>query len=463
VKIDVIGTGYVGLVSGVCLAAKGHRVTCYDVRPTVAERLNRGELHFHEPGLAEMLAEVRQAGRFSAAEMSETALAASAPDLILIAVGTPSTDGKIDLTQIRGASQAIGRALARIPAFVPVAIKSTVVPGTTDTVVRAEIEEASGLSHAAGQFGLGMNPEFLREGRAVEDFMVPDRVVIGSEDTRTRDALREAYAPWDCDIIEVNTRTAEMIKYANNCLLALQISAVNELANVAAALGGVDVADVMRGVHADRRWSPVQPGGTRVRPGILDYLKAGCGFGGSCFPKDVQAMRTLARQVGIEPRLLQATLDVNQDQPGQVTQLLERSFPAGLAGKRVLLLGCAFKEDTDDVRESVSLRIVSDLAKRGARVEAHDPVALDNFLRAAQAGSVEPCADWRAAITGADAIVVATAWPEYRSLREEAGRMSGKVLVDARRLYEAEAFPGADYQTIGYAPARVLTAAGAQA
>lgn len=449
--VGVIGTGYVGLVSGVCLAAKGHSVTCYDVRTDVVARLNNGEIHLHEPGLPALLAEVRAAGRFHAATMSVEALEKAGHDLVMIAVGTPSTDGKIDLAQIRDAARMIGLAIAGSGQRLPVVVKSTVVPGTTDTVVAQVIAGHSKRSHARGEFGLGMNPEFLREGKAVEDFMDPDRVVIGFEDELTRDCLRRLYAPWNCEMIEVNTRTAEMIKYANNCLLALQISAANELANVASALGGVDIAEVMRGVHSDKRWSPIE-NGKRQRPGILEYLKAGCGFGGSCFPKDVQAMRTLARDTGVEPRLLQATLDVNDDQPGQVTRLLEKALLDGVAGKKVLLLGCAFKADTDDIRESVSLRISRDLLKKGALVLAHDPIALDNFMREFPAGSLQRVENWREALIGADAVIVATAWPEYQTLPEEVSHLVGKALVDARRVWSANKFPGVNYLTIGYAP-----------
>lgn len=448
-KIAVVGTGYVGLVSGVCLAAKGHDVTCVDLRADIVEQLNRGEPHIHERGLPELLRASLAAGRFRAT--SEIAPALDGRELVLIAVGTPSIDGRIDLSAIRGAASAVGACLRERSEFLAVVVKSTVIPGTTDTVVLSELELASG--RRLGDFGLGMNPEFLREGNAVEDFMDPDRIVIGHEDTHTLDLLRTLYTPWNCDKIAVPTRTAEFIKYANNCLLATQISAVNELANLAAAIGGVDIADVMRGVHADKRWNPIGTGGSRANPGILTYLVPGCGFGGSCFPKDVQAMRTQGIDAGQPMRVLQAVLDVNDHQPGQILQLLRKAHPIS-AGLRVLVLGLAFKADTDDVRESASGPIMIDLTGAGFRVEAHDPVAITNARKAWPGISVSYVTDWHARLAQTDAIVIATKWPEYQALREPTATLAlvGKTIIDARRMFGPTDFPESRYFTIGFNP-----------
>jgi UDPglucose 6-dehydrogenase/GDP-mannose 6-dehydrogenase len=293
-RVGIIGTGYVGLVSGICLAAKGHSVTCVDLNQAIVDRLNGGTPHIHERGLPELLSEVRRQGLFAATCDLDAAL--DGADLVLIAVGTPSKDGVIDLGQIVAAARSIGAYLRRRDRFLSVVVKSTVVPGTTDTIVRAAIEEASGKAFPA--FGLGMNPEFLREGEAIEDFMEPDRIVLGHEDPETLARLEELYAPWQADKLRVNTRTAELIKYANNALLATQISAINEIANLATAIGGIDVMDVVRGVHLDKRWNPITQDGGRVAPPILTYLVPGCGFGGSCFPKDLQALRSLAGSAG---------------------------------------------------------------------------------------------------------------------------------------------------------------------
>ena len=345
-RVCVVGAGYVGLVSGAGLASVGHSVICCDRRDEVVAAVRAGRSPIHEDGLGDLLAAGVAAGRLTAT--ASVAEGVAGADVVLLAVGTPSTDGRIDLGQIRAAAAEVGTALRGRTDAPSIVVKSTVLPGTTDTVVRAEVEAASGLSHAAGGFGLGMNPEFLREGRAVPDFLRPDRIVLGADDERTLARLRDLYAPWAADKLETNCRTAEMTKYANNCLLALQISAVNELANAAGAASGIDFAAVIEGVSADRRWSPAgADGGGRTRPGILDYLKPGCGFGGSCFPKDLEAMRTFCGDHGVEPRVLQAVLDVNAGQPARVAAALGRRL-GGLAGRRVLVLGTAFKPGTDD-------------------------------------------------------------------------------------------------------------------
>ncbi len=444
-KVAVLGTGYVGLVSGVCLAAKGHDVTCVDLRADVIDSLNAGRPHIHENGLPALLGSVIAAGRFRATRDLTDALDGAA--VVLIAVGTPSTDGRIDLRFIREAAAQVGAYISQTERFLAVVVKSTVVPATTDTLIRGLIEQHSG--RPLGAFGLGMNPEFLREGEAVDDFLNPDRIVLGHEDPGTLELLRELYAPWACEKVEVNTRTAEMIKYANNCLLATQISAVNELANLCFELGSIDVRDVIDGVQLDKRWSPVTPSG-RVRPGILSYLIPGCGFGGSCFPKDVQALRTLGRDEGLPMSVLQAVLDTNSLQPLQVVRQLE--FALGdLSGRRILVLGLAFKPGTDDIRESASLAILRRLVDLGADVVAHDPIAMENALRELSGLPVRFVDDWKRSLTDSDAVVLATRWSDYEALRsaELAPQLRGGILVDARRMFQPEDFPETKYLTIG--------------
>lgn len=443
-KLAVVGTGYVGLVSGVCLAAKGHDVICVDKSPAVVATLNAGKPHIFEIGLPELLDEVLAAGRFSATQDLTAAL--DQVDLVIVAVGTPSKDGIIDLTYIRDVSREIGAYMRHHDRHISVVIKSTVVPGTTDTVVREAIEDASGKPFPA--FGLGMNPEFLREGDAISDFANPDRIVLGHEDPRTLERLEELYAPWPVDKLRVNTRTAEMIKYANNALLATQISAVNEIANLSAALGGIDVMDVVAGVHMDKRWNPILEGGVRAKPHILTYLVPGCGFGGSCFPKDVQALRSQGVQNGLPMRLLNAVLDVNEAQPEQVIEILRREIGV-LSGRKALVLGLAFKPGTDDIRESASLKIVARMAQEGAQVVAHDPIAVENFRKGL--GDAAPqtvyCERWQDEVAGADILVVATSWPEYQELRDF--NLAGKTLFDARRAFPPTHFRGAKYLSIG--------------
>jgi len=442
-KLVIVGTGYVGLVSGVCLAAKGHDVTCVDINPAIVARLNAGEPTIYENGLPELLAKVREAGRFRA--LSDLATALDGCNLVIVAVGTPSEAGVIDLKFVRAVSQDIGRYIGSHDRHISVVLKSTVVPGATDTVVRQEIERASGKS--LGAFGLGMNPEFLREGEAIEDFSEPDRIVLGYEDPKTLERLEELYAPWSVDKVRVNTRTAEMIKYANNALLATQISAVNEIANLAAALGGIDVMDVVKGVHLDKRWNPVVAGGNRANPQILTYLVPGCGFGGSCFPKDVQALRSQGQAHGLPMRMMNAVLDVNDVQPAQVTDILSREL-GSLSGRAVLVLGLAFKPGTDDVRDSPSLKIVATLLAAGAAVTAHDPIAVDHFKQALgdRASSVRFVDSWQDEAPAAEVVIVATRWPEYAQLSDMV--LKNKVLFDARRMFSPTT-GGARYLAIG--------------
>jgi UDPglucose 6-dehydrogenase len=442
-RAAIIGAGYVGLVTGVGLAARGHHVTVVDLDSATVARLNAGEPPIHERGLPDRLRDVVRAGRFRATGMLAEALVGA--EIALIAVGTPTRDGAIDLRQVERAARGIGTFLATAEKFLPVVVKSTVVPGTTDGVVRAELTAASGRPRA---FGLGMNPEFLREGEAVADVLAPDRIVLGHEDAVTLAALERLYAPWDCDKLRVNTRTAELIKYANNALLAVQISAANEIAGLASALGGIDAMEVMRGVGLDRRWRPVGADGGRAPAPILDYLVPGCGFGGSCLPKDVQALRTLGRANGQSMRLLDAVLAVNAAQPAQVGAILAADAPP-LEGRACLVLGLAFKPGTDDVRDSASLAVVSDLLARGASVTAHDPVAAGNFRRAlgTSASRVRFVDDWRGEVAGAEAVVVTTAWPEYRALIQVP--LAGKRVLDARRMFAPAELPGARYLAIG--------------
>jgi UDPglucose 6-dehydrogenase len=446
-KLTIIGTGYVGLVSGVCLASKGHDVTCLDLREEVVENLNRGQPHIHEAGLSSLLRKVLDSGNFRAKKATIENFGVA--ELVIIAVGTPSHEGKINLAHIQSAAKLAGNYIRNAKRFVSVIVKSTVVPGTTDAFVRKVLEKSSG--EKLGKFGLGMNPEFLREGNAVEDFILPDRIVLGHETPETLRQLEKLYSPWDCDKLRVNSRTAEMIKYASNCLLATQISAVNELANLAAVLGGIDSSEVMQGIHLDKRWNPILSGGRRAQPGILAYLKPGCGFGGSCFPKDVQALRSLGAAKKNPMRLLQAVLEINEHQPSQVAALLKRQLGT-LNGKRILILGLAFKPGTDDVRESASLKIIAQLLKSGAEIDAHDPVALKNAATVLHHRKLHYIKTWQKKLRAADGVVVATCWPEYRELAKDAlsSARARKIIVDARRMFQPDELTPAIYSTIGW-------------
>jgi UDPglucose 6-dehydrogenase len=361
----------------------------------------------------------------------------------ILAVGTPFGEDRIDLGQIEAAAEQVGVALRDLDRYHVVAVKSTVVPGTTEEVVGPAIARASGKRIGA-DVGLAMNPEFLREGVAVSDFLEPDRIVLGGVDERTLDVLSEVYAVFDgTPLLRVDPRTAEMIKYASNALLASLISFSNEVANLSARIG-TDVVEVLEGVQLDRRWSPVVDG-QRISPGILAFLAAGCGFGGSCFPKDVKALVAHGEAAGVDMPLLRSVLAVNEQQPGVLVDRLRRHLDP--RDKRVAVLGAAFKPGTDDVRESPTLRIVPSLVEMGADVVVHDPVATDNCRQALGTDGIAYTDDLDIAHQGAEAVVLVTSWPDYRGLPE---RLDGRapVVIDGRRLLPPASV--ARYDGIGF-------------
>jgi len=444
VNITIIGTGYVGLVSGVCLAAKNHRVTCVDNNLNIVNKLNRGIPTIHEKGLHDLLNKAIKSNLFYATNNLTNGL--NSADTIIVAVGTPSHNGIIDLSYILDVSKAIGQFIKTSQKKISVIIKSTVIPGTTDTQIKNAIEEASGKK--LGDFGLGMNPEFLREGNAIDDFMYPDRIIFGYQDLYTLEILEKIYSPWKCEKVCVNTRTAEMIKYTNNTLLATQISTINEIANLASKLGGIDMLEVFDGVSLDKRWNPIV-NNIRSNPKILTYLIPGCGFGGSCFPKDLQALRSQGEQNGLPMEILNAILSVNNKQPYQISKIIEEKI-GNLLNKRILVLGLAFKADTDDVRESPSLKIIPDLLSKNAIVTAHDPIAIENFKLAI--GNISSKIifknEWESCISDADVIIISTSWNDYKNICNY--DLERKIIFDARRLLSHKNLKGGIYLSIGY-------------
>lgn len=442
-RISVIGTGYVGLVSGACFAEIGHDCTCVDVDAGKVERINRGVAPIHEIGLDALLQ--RHVGKTLRAT-TDLRRAVHETDITFIAVGTPFDGKVIDLSFIRAAAREIGTALRDKAGYHVVVVKSTVVPGTTDDVVLRELEAASG-KRAGADFGVGMNPEFLTEGTAVDDFMRPDRIVLGGIDERTVAVQREVYARFsETPLQTTNNKTAEMIKYTSNSVLATLISFSNEIGNLCAALGGVDVADVMSGVHTARYFTSTLDDGRRVRAPITSFLWAGCGYGGSCLPKDTKALSAHGAAHGAPMPLLDAVIQTNLQQPGRMVALLERHFPK-LQGVRVALLGVAFKEDTDDMRESPAIPIAAELLRRGAVVVAYDPVAKET-ARAALPAGVAHADSLAEVLEGADAALLLTRWAEFRGLPDKlAGMARAPLLVDGRRIVEPSAV--ARYEGIG--------------
>ena len=434
-RLSVVGTGYVGLVSGACLAETGHEVICVDVDPGKVERINRADPPIHERGLAELLK--RNVGMRLRAT-TDLAEAVRQTDLSLIAVGTPFKGGEIDLTYIQQAATDIGEALKAKPDYHVVVVKSTVVPGTTEYVVTPALAAAS-RKQAGTDFGVGVNPEFLREGEAIDDFMAPDRIVMGGIDERTLDALDSLYAVFD-GVAKIRTtpRTAELIKYTANSLLATMISFSNEIANLATALGGIDVVEVMRGVHLDKRLTPILPDGRRVVPGITTYLEAGCGFGGSCFPKDVKALLRFSADSGYPFRILTAVESVNEAQKLRLVEKLEAHF-GSLKGKTIALWGLAFKPKTDDMREAPAISIIQRLLAAGAKVQAYDPEAIP-VAKKLFGNRVTYAAKSYEALSGADALTIVTEWNEFREpdFSKMKRLLRQPLIFDGRNIYDPQ-------------------------
>jgi UDPglucose 6-dehydrogenase len=441
-KIAIIGTGYVGLVSGACLAAKGHSVVCVDVDPAKVAHINDRKPPIYEAGLQELLDDVVPA-RLTAT--TDLAAAVKGADISLIAVGTPFDGDLIDLQYIRAAARQIGEALRTHDRYHVVIVKSTVVPGTTEDVVLPILEEASGKT-AGKDFGVGMNPEFLKEGEAIDDFMHPDRIVLGGIDARTIGVMAGLYDVFpNVDVIHTSPRTAEMIKYTANSLLATLISFSNEIGNLSADLG-VDVVEVMRGVHLDKRFTPIRKDGERVIPGFISYLAAGCGFGGSCFPKDVKALIAHGVHKGAKMDLLKSVITVNAAQPQRMIEMLKSRHP-DLAGLKVAVLGMAFKPGTDDIRESPSLPVTQVLLDEGASIRAFDPIARHEAEKVFPTG-VEFIDTLEGAISGVDAILIMTGWPQFRALPELVAKAgTAPFIVDGRRLLAKTSVPS--YAGIG--------------
>ena len=417
-KIAVIGTGYVGLVTGAGFADFGHDVTCVDIDAARVAQLRRGEVPFHEPGLGELLARNLRAGRLR----FTTAIADAVPgaQLAFIAVGTPAAaDGAADLAQVLAAARAIGAALT---GFAVIVTKSTVPVGTA-AHVRAAV--AGATAHA---FAVASNPEFLKEGDAVSDFLRPARVIIGADDERASALLRELYRGVlrTSDRIQVmDVASAELTKYAANAMLATRISFMNELAHLCEAVGA-DVEVVRKGIGADPRIGP-------------KFLFAGAGFGGSCFPKDLRALLHAARAHGVPLEVVAAAERANARQQRVLGARAIAHFGGRLDGRRVAVWGLAFKPETDDIREAPALALIEQLRAAGAAVVAHDPVAMPN-VRALLGDAVELADDPYAAAAGADALALVTEWHALRDpdLARLAATMRTRVLLDGRNVWRPD-------------------------
>ncbi len=452
-RVTVIGTGYVGTVTGACLAFLGHKVTCVDTDLAKIEKLRLGEAPIYEPGLEELIKLAAEQGGIDFQTDLKEPLRES--DVIFIAVGTPPLpSGESNLAYLEAAARGIGASMDS-GKFRVVVNKSTVPVGSGNLVEMLVREGIAGANSGAGiRFGVASNPEFLREGSAIHDSLYPDRIVLGGEEQITIDTLLALYAPlieqkfpepdfsprpkWMTTVPVVTTTitSAEMIKYSANAFLAMKIGFANEISNVCERVGA-DVTEVMSGIGLDKRIG-------------MPFLNAGLGWGGSCFGKDISSLMHTAAEYGYQARLLEASLAVNRLQRQIVIQKLQEKLFI-LKGRTIALLGLAFKPNTDDLRDAPSIQIATKLIQLGARVRAFDPIAMDVCREQNPSLNISYCPDALSAATGADAVVLVTEWPEFGSLNlaELAGRMNSAVMVDGRNQFDPATAKAAGFQYTG--------------
>ena len=424
-KITIFGSGYVGLVTGACFADVGNDVLCVDVDPQKVEKLQRGEIPIHEPGLDDLVQRNAASGRLRFT--TDIADGVHHGLFQFIAVGTPpDEDGSADLQHVRAVARSIGQHLESYRVIIN---KSTVPVGTAD-VVRETVAAALAERGCEVAFSVVSNPEFLKEGAAIQDFMRPDRIIVGSDDHRATVQLRTLYAPFNRNrdrLIEMDVRSAELTKYAANAMLATKISFMNEIANLAERLGA-DVEKVRVGIGADPRIG-------------YHFIYPGCGYGGSCFPKDVKALEYTARSIDYQADLLQAVETVNERQKNILFEKISRHFKGELTGLTFALWGLAFKPGTDDMREAPSRNLLEALWGAGCTVQAYDPAAMDETRRLyGERADLRLCPDPLAALTGADALVIVTEWslfrsPDFDAVRE---RLKQPLIFDGRNLYDPD-------------------------
>ena len=431
IKICVVGSGYVGLVTGACLADSGTQVVCVDKDVAKIDHLKSGEIPIYEPGLKEIVDKNVSEGRLSFSTNLDTTIREA--QVVFIAVGTPpAEDGSADLTFVRQVASSIAKNLNDYKVIVT---KSTVPVGTGQM-----IEEILERESAGGDFAVVSNPEFLREGSAIDDFLHPDRVVIGSRDPRATEIMLDIYSPLrvaDVEFVTTNVESAELIKYASNAFLATKISFINEVAHLCEKLGA-DVQVVARGMGLDSRIGN-------------KFLHPGPGFGGSCFPKDTQSVAHIAQTVGLRFKIVEAVLDVNEATKLRMVDKITEAI-GDPAGKTIGVLGLAFKPDTDDMRESPSLPILHALHKLGANIQAYDPAAMD-AAASMLPSEIQYCGDSYAAATGTDALVILTEWNQFRKLELERLKeiMNEPIIVDLRNVYHPTEMQNAGfgYHSIG--------------
>ncbi len=438
-RVAVIGTGYVGLVSGACFAYLGHKVIGLDIDEEKIERLKKGEVPIYEPGLEGILKQALERKNIEFTTSYEYAVKNS--DFIFIAVGTPSMDdGRANLSYVESAYRSISQFIDEGD-FKIIVNKSTVPVGTGRWAKRfiKKLLAEKGVKNPEARFEVVSNPEFLREGKAVEDFMKPDRVIVGADNRDVAGMVAALYESLQPAMLITDLPTAEMIKYASNAFLATKISFINEIANICEKTGA-DVTVVARGMGLDHRISP-------------HFLRAGCGFGGSCFPKDVKALIYTAREQGVKPEILESVIKVNEKQKLKPVEKLLKHIPE-LEGKTVAVWGLAFKPETDDMREAPSISIIRELLGLGAKVKAYDPVAVEN-ARKVFSRELKTLPDRlyfvsskEEALEGSDALILVTEWDEFKNV--DFDKLRGKVVIDGRNLWEPSVMKAVcTYESIG--------------
>jgi UDPglucose 6-dehydrogenase len=415
-------------VTAVCFARKGNQVIGIDPDRDRLKKIRRAEVPFHEPNLKEYLTETAANGTFS---VTDDASMNTRSDLAYMTVGTPSTqDGSIDLRYVKNAAEAIGQSIHETTHYQLVVVKSTVIPGTARTLVKPVLERESGKAAGKG-FGLCSNPEFLREGNAVHDAEFPDRIVIGGEDTDAVSRLENFYKDFHGEptppVVRTTHENAELIKYANNAFLAMKVSFINTIANIAERIPNADVKAIAQGIGVDERIGS-------------KFLNAGLGWGGSCFPKDLKALIAYSRALDYDPELIEGVVATNEKQKQRAIQLVKHAL-GSLKGKRIAILGLAFKPETDDMREAVSIPLVRALLEEGADVFAYDPAAMRN-ARAIFHGKITYARDPCECLEQAACCIIVTEWDEFKSISPSTfiERMRHPIVIDGRRIYDARRF-----------------------
>ena len=413
--ISIIGSGYVGLTAGTGLASKDHNVTCVDIDEEKVGKINNGEPPIYEEGLSELLEEVVSEGNLKAS--TNTIEAVKNSDVTFLSVGTPMQDeGSINLEYVKQAARDAGKALMEKEKYHLFVIKSTVVPKTTEKHIIPILEEETGKK-VGEDFGVCMNPEFLREGTALDDFMNPDRIVIGEYDEKSGDVLEDIYSEFDTKILRTSLRAAELIKYASNSVLATKISFINEIGNLCKKLD-IDVYEVADGIGLDERVN-------------REFLNSGPGWGGSCFPKDVRALISFMEERNVESDVLESVVDSNEKQKTKIVELLEEEID--ISGSHIAVLGLAFKPRTDDVRNSPAIDIIRELKEKNALVKAYDPQAMENMKEIHQ--SIEYADSASEAMKGAHAALIITHWDEFHDLTmEDLDLMENPLVIEGRKM-----------------------------